>query len=84
MNAKVRELGMVGGCFYNDFGVRAFELTNGQIRLEGHKLTRRIPNFTMIISERYFESRFRDENKTGFQLFLDAIEFVNPAPQYEE
>ncbi len=77
-----KELGLVGHCYYNNFGVEAYLLKNGKVFMQAMKLGKKIPDHYVEISLEYFTERFRDENKSDITLILDALRFLDP--YYEE
>lgn len=73
-----KELKCVGGCYANNYGVNAYLLEDGDVFLQAIKLGRKIPDHHAKMSFDYFEQRFRDDNKSGYTLVLDALEFLDP------
>ena len=70
-------LGIVGGFFWNNRGVDAYELEDGMIFLQGMKLNRKIPNHWSIISKDYYEERFVADFD-DVNIVCDACNFVDP------
>lgn len=83
---KVKKyLDMVGGGYFNNRGVEAYELEDGQIFLQAVKLGRKIPNHWSIISRDIYEERFMGDRFVGscdIDIICDACNFVDPEYGY--
>lgn len=70
-----KELAMIGGSYFNNYGVNAFLLEDGNILLCPAKHGRSITKKSKIVSFDYFQERFRDENKCDWDLNIDALKY---------
>ena len=78
------ELEMVGGCYYNNYGVNAYKLTDGNVFIEAVKMGRRIYKANAILTMQHFKGLFRDENLTGWENFKEAMIYLGLWEDEEE
>jgi len=72
------ELGLVGGMYYNNYGVECWKLEDGNVFMQAFRMGRMIHNHCIDIPFDYFVERFRDNSKGDADLVIDALQFLDP------
>ena len=76
-----KTLRSVGNMSYNGYSVDCDLLDDGRVHMKMTKYRRYVPYSSQIVSYDYFQVRFRDEDKTDYELLMDALEFCDPDDQ---
>jgi hypothetical protein len=70
-----KDLGLMGDCYFNNYGVRVYVTKEGRYLLQAMKMGRKIPNHWNDISESFYNENFSNPNLASV---VKALEFLDP------
>lgn len=73
---KLKDLGMVGGAYFNNFGVKVFLTDNDMLYIQGYKLGKQIYGWNSVVTRSFYESEIENDSRSSVTNITKALQYL--------